>query len=86
MKRYEVVEVGRQVVVRERRWFVNAESEQDAIQQVIQRKAADGYAGERIVPETTERTGWRVDGNEVQFDGDATPRGGHDDGERESGS
>lgn len=67
MKKYEVVEVVEQTIVRERRWFVNGVSEHDAIRQVIDRVAADGYAGERQVLESSSGAKWRVNGNVIEY-------------------
>lgn len=86
MKEYEVVDVVRQVVIRERRYKVSAISEQDAIRRVIEHEAADGYFGERQRLETSEHVCYRVDGENLQFnkeeatavDGDGTETGGGD--------
>ena len=68
MKKYEVVDVVRQVIVRERRYYVTAISEQDAIRQIVKREAPEGYQGERQMLETSTRVGWRVDGNLIQYE------------------
>lgn len=67
MKEFEVVDVVRQVVIRERRYRVNAISEQDAIRKVREREAAGGYFGERQRLETSEHVCWRVDGENLNY-------------------
>lgn len=67
MKKYEVVESVRQTVIRERRWFVHAISEQDAIRQIVEKEATEGYAGEKFRLESSEASRWRVDGEPVEY-------------------
>ncbi|MBL1216331.1 MAG: hypothetical protein D8M59_02430 [Planctomycetes bacterium] len=75
MKRYEVVEVVKMTVQRERRWHVEAISEQDAIRQIADRESCDEYAGERRIMLSSEPMGWRVDGNDVDYEqGEAVPQ------------
>ncbi|MFG0331647.1 MAG: hypothetical protein ACF8PN_17305 [Phycisphaerales bacterium] len=68
MKQYEVVERVPQYIVRERRWVVEAISEQDAIRQVLEFEASDGYRGERSVIEKRDAAQWVVDGAKITYD------------------
>lgn len=68
MKRYEVVELVKMTIQRERRWHVEAISEQDAIRQIAEQESCDEYAGERRIMLSSEPMGWRVDGREVAYE------------------
>lgn len=67
MNKYEVIEKVRQVVVRERRWNVEAISEQDAIREVKQGEATRGYRGERQSVISSEHEGWAVNNQPVEY-------------------
>ena len=68
MKRYEVVEVVRMITLRHRKYLVDGVSEHDAIRQVQDGEAADGYRGATYTAENTEFAYWQVDGERVEFD------------------
>lgn len=75
LKRYEVLEIVSQVINRERRWYVDAISEQDAVRQVVDMEAPDDYAGERDVLVSSDESIWKVDGKLIDFaPAEATPQ------------
>jgi hypothetical protein len=67
MNQYEVVETVRQIVERDRRWIVQAISEQDAIRLVRERAAARGYRGESRRLVAAEAPQWAVNGVATPF-------------------
>lgn len=67
MNRYEVVEKVRQIVIRERRWVVEAISEQDAIREVKERVVPRGYRGERYSVLSSSHEGWTVNNQPVEY-------------------
>lgn len=74
MQKYEVVERVNRQVVRERRWTVEAISEQDAIRAVINGEAARGYRGETETIASRGDSQWKVDGQEMTYQpADAVP-------------
>ena len=67
MNKYEVVEKVRQVVIRERRWNLEAISEQDAIREVKQGSASRGYCGQRDIVVSSEPEDWSVDNQPTEY-------------------
>ncbi len=67
MNKYEVIERVRQVVIRERRWNVEAISEQDAIREVKQGTASRGYRGERQTVVSSEPEDWSVNNQPTEY-------------------
>lgn len=67
VKKYEVIEKVRQVVIRERRWNVEAISEQDAIREVKEGIATRGYRGERRTIVSSEHDGWTVNDQPMDY-------------------
>lgn len=67
MNKYEVIEKVRQVVIRERRWNVEAISEQDAIREVKQGTASRGYRGQRDVVVSSEPEDWSVNNQPTEY-------------------
>ncbi len=67
MQQFEVVEIVNQNVTRERRWFVPAMNEQDAIRRVKDQQVPEKYSGERNILLGSDLPEWRVDGEDLKF-------------------
>ena len=67
MNKFEVIERVRQIVVRERRWIVEAISEQDAIREVKQSAAARGYRGQRDIVVSSGPEEWSVASQPTEY-------------------
>jgi len=67
VNKYEVIERVRQVVIRERRWNIEAISEQDAIREVKQGTASRGYRGQRDVVVSSDAEDWSVNDQPTDY-------------------
>lgn len=67
MKKYDVEEIVREIVIRKRRWQVRAVSEHDAIRQIKDGDAAEHYVGESWHLAERNPGDWRVDDSPVEY-------------------
>lgn len=67
VNKYEVIEKVRQVVIRERRWNIEAISEQDAIREVKQGTASRGYRGQRDTVVSSDPEDWSVNDQLTEY-------------------
>jgi len=68
MREMIVVEQVRETLLRQRTWKVTAISEHDAIRQILEGDAAEGYQGKKVLLETSEGPEWLVDGNQIEYE------------------
>ena len=68
MREMIVVEQVRETLLRQRTWKVTAISEHDAIRQILEGDAAEGYKGKKVLLETTQGPEWIVDGAKIEYE------------------
>lgn len=66
-RKYEVLEKVRQVIIRERRWHVDAISEQDAIRAVRDGTESRCYRGEKRLLDSSEHVGWFINNQPTDY-------------------